>query len=188
MKTAQALLVSIALAFSASTAAAQVIFNAPMQFRGTGCQDGQYAFAGQGTDTLTIMFSAYDAARPTSNAASGMFRTACSFSVPVRVPQGLQVSTLTSDWRGYAQGNVELHREYFFAGDVMGPKRTTKPSGNYVERDNLMHATWSACGAGIVHMRINSSVRAISHNSYIAVDTNDLQNKVIFQVKSRGCR
>lgn len=94
---------------------------------------------------------------------------------------------MTSDWRGYAEGTTELFREYFIVGQ-RGPKKTSNPTGNYVERDNLMHASWSPCGAGNVIMRINSAVRAARPNSYIAVDTVDLQNKVVFQMKWQKCR
>ncbi len=187
MKRLHAVFVFAAVVFFASQAGAQVTFNAPMQFAGTGCKLGEYSFSGDGTDTLTVLFSAYDAANPQKNAASGMRRTACSFVVPVQVPPGFQVSTMTTDWRGYAEGRTELFREYFFAGQ-RGPQARTTPKGNYTERDNLMHATWSGCGGGLVPLRINSSVRAISSPSYIAVDTVDLKNKVVFQLKSRRCR
>ena len=187
MKVLQAVLLFAAVAFFASQAAAQVTFNAPMQFAGTGCKPGEYSFSGDGTDTLTVLFSAYDAGKPQNKAASGMQRTACSFVVPVKVPPGFQVSTMTSDWRGYAEGRTELFREYFFAGQ-RGPQARTYPKGNYTERDNLMNATWSGCGGGLVPLRINSSVRAVSSPSYIAVDTVDLQNKVVFHLESRRCR
>ena len=181
------ILVSSAMTFFAAQASAQVTFQTPMKFEGTGCKGGQYSFSGQGTDTLTVMFSAYDAAKPRDKAASRMERTACSFVVPVNVPPDFQVSTLTSDWRGYAEGNAQLFREYFFAGQ-RGPSKTTNPTGNYTERDNLMHATWSHCNGGTVPLRINSSVRAAGSPSYIAVDTVDLQNKVVFQLKWQKCR
>ena len=186
-KTVHAVFVFAAVAFFASQAGAQVTFNAPMQFAGTGCKPGEYSFSGDGTDTLTVLFSAYDASNPKDNAASGMQRTACSFVVPVKVPPGYQVSTMTSDWRGYAEGRTELFREYFFAGQ-RGPQARSNPKGNYTERDNLMHATWSGCKGGSIPLRINSSVRAITRPSYIAVDTVDLQNKVVFHLQSRRCR
>ena len=187
MKALQAALLFTAIALFASQAGAQVTFNAPMQFAGTGCKPGEYSFSGDGTDTLTVLFSAYDAANPQDNAASGMRRTACSFVVPVKVPPGFQVSTMTSDWRGYAEGQTQLFREYFFAGQ-RGPQARTSPKGNYTERDNLMNATWSGCKGGTVPLRINSSVRAITKPSYIAVDTVDLHNKVVFHLESRRCR
>ncbi|MCI5179716.1 MAG: DUF4360 domain-containing protein [Candidatus Electrothrix sp. AW3_4] len=176
--------------FIASQAiSADVYFKAPIKFRGTGCPGpNSVTVSGANTDTMTVMFDQYDAAKPKDNAASNMMRTSCSFVVPVKVPQGLQVSTVTSDWRGYAEGKTQLHREYFIAGK-RGPSVDDSPKGNYTLRDNLAHATWAdSCRGGVFPMRINSSVRAISRNSYIAVDTNDLKNKIVFQLKWRKCR
>ncbi len=196
MKIFKSVFTAVAVAtctFLASQAFAgpPVYFKSPIQFRGTGCPGGSYTVSGQNTDTMTIMFDQYDAAKPPRNAASGMFRTACSFVVPVSVPSGYQVSNLTSDWRGYAEGSTKLHREYFFAGQ-RGPSANSKPKGDYTLRDNLMHATWSPCGRGTVPMRINSSIRAISNPSYISVDTVDLKNKpkvvLTFRLKWRQCR
>lgn len=186
MKGLKVALAAAAVALLASQADAQVVFKAPMEFAGTGCKPGSYTFTGDGTDTLTVMFSAYDAGNPVSQAASGMQRTSCNFAVPVRVPAGYQVSTMTSDWRGYAKGSNQLRREYFFAGQ-RGPAKTTSPTGNFVERDDLAHATFSRCGEDVM-LRINSSVNSLGRNSYIAVDTVDLQNKVVFQMKWRPCR
>ncbi|MCI5193620.1 MAG: DUF4360 domain-containing protein [Candidatus Electrothrix sp. AU1_5] len=177
--------------FIASQAFARppVYFEAPIKFRGTGCPGpNSVTVSGAGTDTLTVLFDQYDAAKPTRNAASKMMRTACSFVVPVRVPNGIQVSHLTADWRGYAEGRTSLHREYFIAGEKQNVPNE-KPKGDYTVRDNLAHATWaSSCNGGVFPMRINSSVRAMSQPSYIAVDTVDLKNKIVFQVKWRRCR
>ena len=186
-----ATVICIALVIGQAFARPPVYFKEPIQFRGTGCPQGSYTVSGNGTDTITILFDRYDAAKPTRNAASGMFRTSCNFVVPVSVPSGYQVSNLTSDWRGYAEGRTKLHREYFFAGQ-RGPSKTSSPRGDYVETDNLMHATWSPCGRGTVPMRINSSIRAQSNPSYISVDTVDLKNKpkvhIIFRLQWRQCR
>ncbi|MCW5198648.1 DUF4360 domain-containing protein [Desulfobulbus sp. F3] len=161
---------------------AQVIFQSPMQFAGTGCQPGSYSFSGEGIDTLTVLFSAYDAAKPRDKAASKLENTACSFVVPVQVPPGFQVSTLTADWRGFAEGSTQLFREYFFAGG-RGPQKTSSPRGNYTESDNLMHAIWSGCKGGTVPLRIMSRVRAVGSPSYISV-----QEAVRFHLTVRACR
>jgi hypothetical protein len=166
-----------------------VYFKAPVKFRGTGCPGpNSVSVSGEGTDTMTVLFDQFDAARPKNNAASGMMRTSCSFVVPVHVPQGLQVSTMTADWRGYAEGKTKLHREYFFAGQ-RGPRADDSPKGDFTLRDNLAHGTvvWGKCGAD-VPMRINASVRATSNPSYIAVDTVDLKNKIVFHLKWKNCR
>ncbi|MCI5226238.1 MAG: DUF4360 domain-containing protein [Candidatus Electrothrix sp. AX2] len=174
--------------FSYAFARPPVYLKSPIQFRGTGCPGpNSVTVSGANTDTMTVMFDQYDAAKPKNNAASKMMRTSCSFVVPVKVPQGFQVSFLTADWRGYAEGKTKLHREYFIAGQ-RGTNVDDFPKGDYTLRDNL-DGTWAtSCRGGVFPMRLNSSVRAISRNSYIAVDTVDLKNKIVFQVKWRRCR
>ncbi len=183
--------VGIALVADSAFARPPVYFKSPIQARGTGCPEGSYTVSGQNTDTMTIMFGQYDAAKPTRNAASGMFRTACSFLLPVNVPSGYQISNLTADWRGYAEGKTHLHREYFIAGQK-GPSANSTPRGDYTLRDNLMCPTWSECGRGVVPMRVNSSILAVSNPSYISVDTVDLKNKpkvvLTFRLNWRQCR
>ncbi len=168
---------------------AQVVFQAPMQFAGTGCKIGSSTVAGEGTDTLTIQFTGYDAAKPKNKAASKMDNSACSFVVPVNVPQGFQVS-MTADWYGYAEGSTQFFREYFFAGQ-RGPQKTTNPRGNFTERDDLMHATWSGCKGGTVPFRVNSRIRAVGNPSYITLGASPLEQppqRVTFHLKSRACR
>jgi hypothetical protein len=96
-------------------------------------------------------------------------RTSCSFAIPVHVPQGLQVSTMTATWKGYAEGRTKLRREYFFAGQ-RGPRADDSPKGDFTVRDNLMHGTavWGKCGTD-VPMRVNVAIRAESNPSYIAI-------------------
>ena len=188
MKKAFLVFAGLALVATQAAASSPVYFKAPINFAGTGCPAGSVAVTGENTDTLSIMFDSYDAANPAKEASSKKRRASCNFAVPVHVPQGFQVSTMTSDWRGYAEGKTELRREYFFAGNIMGPKKTSYPKDDFTERDNLMHATFSPCGAGDVTLRINSSVKAKKKNSYIAVDTVDLKNKVVFHMQWRKCR
>ncbi|MCI5136336.1 MAG: DUF4360 domain-containing protein [Candidatus Electrothrix sp. AW2] len=186
-----ATVVCIAFVIGQAFARPPVYFKAPIIVGGTGCPQGSYTVSGNGTDTITILFDRYDAAKPTRNAASGMFRTACSFVVPVSVPSGYQISNLTADWRGYAEGRTKLHREYFIAGQ-RGPSANSSPRGDYTLRDNLMHETWNKCGRGVVPMRVNSSIWAKSNPSYISVDTVDLKNKpkvvLTFRLNWRQCR
>ncbi|MCW5212393.1 DUF4360 domain-containing protein [Desulfobulbus sp. TB] len=171
-----------------------VYFKAPVQFNGTGCPVGTYTVSGENTDTLTVMFGQYDAAKPTRNAASGMWRTACSFLLPVNVPSGYQISNLTADWRGYAEGRTKLHREYFFAGQ-RGPFFTSNPKDYYTLQDSLLEGMCyfgGSCKGEDVPLQVLSSVRAQSNPSYISVDTVDLKNKpkvvLTFRLKWRQCR
>lgn len=194
MKTKKILFVSFALiALAASQASAQVTFRAPMGFAGTGCPAGSMNVTGENTSTLSILFDSYDAGQG-MNSVSGMPRTSCNFSIPVRVPAGYQVSLITADWRGYAQGGVQLSREYFIAGQ-RGPRQFTRPSGDYIEQDSMAMVSWSPCSnqEQEITMRVNSSIRAMGRPSYIAVDSVDVRGKrinlpVIFNLQAQRCR
>ena len=180
---------SFALGANASAATDPVYFKAPLNFAGTGCPAGSIAVTGENTDTLSILFDAYDAGK---DSTSGKRRVACNFAVPVHVPQGYQVSIMTADWQGFAEGKTELRRKYFFAGNPNRPwevSRFNDPNGvNFLETDKRLHRSlsFSACGKDKT-IRINSSIRAKRSNAYIAVDTLDLQNTVKFHLQWRTC-
>lgn len=181
----------LGLSMVSNASASPVYFKSPLGFAGTGCPAGSISVNGENTDTLSILFDAYDAG---SDAASGQGRRAsCSFAVPIQVPPGYQVSTLTADWQGFAQGSAQLKRKYFFAGQPDAPwlidNFNNRSGADYLKRDTLLHstATWSECGR-TVNLRINSNILSNNSGSYIAVDTVDLKNKVQFHMQWRPCR
>ncbi len=181
----------LGLSMSAPAQASEgVYFKAPIGFAGTGCPAGSVSVNGANTDTMSILFDQYDAGL---DSESGRKRVSCNFAVPVHVPQGYQVSTMTADWEGFAQGRTQLKRKYFFAGQPNVPwlvsNFNSRNGTDYRKRDNLVHntMTWSECGRD-VNLRINSNIRAKTRNSYMAIDTLDLQNKVEFKVQWRRCR
>lgn len=170
--------------------ASEVFFKAPMGFAGTGCPAGSVSVNGVNSDTMSILFDGYDVG---ADSASGQGRRAsCNFAVPVHVPQGYQVSTMTADWMGFADGRAQLKRKYFFAGQPNAPWLTSNfnahGGADFLKQDNLVHSTstWSACGRD-VNLRINSNIRAMGRNSYMAVDTLDLRNRVEFKLQWRRC-
>ncbi|MGV6808891.1 MAG: DUF4360 domain-containing protein [bacterium] len=166
-----------------------VYFKAPINFAGTGCPAGSVAVTGEFTDTLSILYDQFDAGK---DSTSGKRRAACSFAVPVHVPQGYQVSVLTADWQGYAEGRAELKRKYFFAGEPHVPTQTNRINSHngkdFLYRDARIHESlsFSKCGEDKI-LRINSSVKAKGGSSYIAVDTADLKNTVQFQLQWKRC-
>lgn len=192
-----ALIVTLTASITTSVVAAQdtVHFNAPIDFAGTGCPVKPTVSMDEGTTTLTIIFSQYDAANPPADASSNLQRSSCNFAVPIHIPAGWQISLLTSDWRGFASGEAELHREYFFADDQTGGMTFSTPFNdpdgvNYMERDSLESSSYTACQSEDrdVMLRINSNVQAKSDESYIGIDTIDMNNNVIFKLNSRTCR
>lgn len=159
-----------------------VFFQAPA-IAGTGCPAGTTDFVitpdGQ---TLSILFDAFTA---------DPGNLTCNIAVPVHVPNGFQVSLMTADYRGFVQGQAELRRSYFFAGDT-GPSLATplsSPNGKeYTQRDNLltMSESLARCGQD-VNLRINSRIRTINNNSSISVDSLDLNNGMILHLQYRRC-
>ena len=188
-----ALTVAVVVAIITPVDAAEnsVHFNAAMDFAGTGCSaDSVTADEPIGT-TLSILFGKYDAANPPDGAMSGVRLSSCSFAVPVHIPAGWQISLLTADWRGGTIGEAELQREYFFAGQVDGIKIVNLfNDDDYTERDSLNPSMYTACQSEDqdVVLRVNSTVLAISSDSYIGVESVDMDNKVVFQLSSQECQ
>ena len=167
-----------------------VYFKNPINFAGTGCKAGSVSVSGANSATLSVLFDAYDAGK---DSLSGLRRSACSFSVPIKVPRGLQISHLTADWEGYVEGRGQLSRKYFLAGRPYNSwKRNTyrKPrGGNFTKRDNIYHASFATgCNGGTYNLRINSQIRAMGRNSYAAVDSADLKNRIKLLLRFRPCR
>ena len=177
------------MAMTSTASASAVFFKSPINFAGTGCPAGSVAVTDANTATMSLLFDSYDAG---ADSVSGVKRSSCNFAVPVHVPQGYQVSVMTADWQGYAEGKVQLKRKYFFAGQPRAPWITSNINSrhgtDFLKSDKMLHRTltWGACGRS-VNLRINSNLRARGRGSYAAVDTLDLQNKVKFHLKWRRC-
>ncbi len=190
--SAVALTVAVVVAIKTPVVAAEdsVHFKEAINFVGTGCPVGTMDSTVLGT-TLTVMFDSYDAANPPDDAVSGVRLSSCSFAVPVHIPAGWQISLLTADWRGGTIGEAELQREYFFAGQTDGIKIVSLfNDDDYTERDSLNPSTYTACQSvdQDVVLRVNSTVFAISSDSYIGVESVDMDNKVVFKLNSQTCR
>lgn len=188
MKTLNTMIVGTLLALTVQSSVAtpnnnNVYFKAPA-IAGSGCPVGstEYAITPDGA-TLSILFDNY-IAEPGNKS--------CNIAVPVHVPNGLQVSQMTADFRGFVEGSAELRRSYFFAGQE-GPLQKTKlysrEGDDYLARDNLLAMTesWSKCGHD-VNMRINSRILTNSKKSSVSVDSLDLANGMIFRLQYRKCR
>ncbi|HPY40049.1 MAG TPA: DUF4360 domain-containing protein [Thiolinea sp.] len=181
---ASALLTAAAFSQTASAAPSNnsVYFQQPA-IAGSGCPAGTASAAltddGQ---TLSILFDAYSADPGNKT---------CNIAVPVHVPNGYQVSLMTADYRGFAEGSTELQRSYFFAG-ATGPSLVTpiNSSGGkeYTQRDNMttMSESFARCGQD-VNLRINSRIRTKNNRSSISVDSLDLNNGMIFHLQYRQC-
>lgn len=193
MKTVKMALTGALLALAASQsayAADPVFFKAPVSFIGTGCDAGSVVVSGENTSSLSILFGRYDAGK---NAVSGLQRSSCNFVVPVHVPQGWQLSVMTADWQGYIKGQGKFTRSYGTSQNPNAIPTQIKPlsaasGANWQANDGLLHSTAvSGCGGGDFNLRINSSVAANTSTSYAAVDTVDMNNRVVFHLAWRRC-
>jgi hypothetical protein len=119
-------------------------------------------------------------------------RKSCNMSIPIQVPQGLQISLYDADYRGYVAPytRAALRAEYFFAGN-RGPvfQRNFNGETNYTVRDKLATVAnvWSACGDS-VNMRVNASMSARGQGM-ATVDSFDLAHRgLVYHIKYRACR
>lgn len=119
-------------------------------------------------------------------------RKSCNLSIPIKVPQGFQISLYDADYRGYVAPATKgtLRAEYFFAGS-RGPvfQRTFNGESNYNVRDSLATVAdvWSACGDS-TNMRVNASMAARGQG-IATVDSFDLAHRgLVYHIKYRGCR
>ncbi|WP_392533990.1 DUF4360 domain-containing protein [Nostoc sp. C117] len=118
-------------------------------------------------------------------------RKSCNLSIPIKVPQGFQISLYDADYRGYvAPATIaRLRAEYFFAGQG-GPvfSRTFRGEKDYNVRDQLVTVAdvWSRCGDS-VNMRVNAAMTA--HGQGMAtVDSFDLAHRgLVYHIKYRQC-
>jgi hypothetical protein len=119
-------------------------------------------------------------------------RKSCNLVIPIKVPQGFQISLYDADYRGYVapQTSGTLRAEYFFAGN-RGPvfQRTFRGEESYTVTDSLATVAnvWSACGSS-ENMRVNASMAARG-KGMATVDSFDLAHRgLVYHIKYRNCR
>jgi hypothetical protein len=197
MKRAIIALAAIALSWPAM--AQQGITLGEPAYGGTGCPDGTVAAVLSPNQTsLSILYDQYFV--EAGQAAGRSFdRKSCNIAIPVSVPQGLSVSIIAVDYRGFnalptgARSTFQV--EYFFAG-TRGPTFIRNFSGpltsDYLIRNELTAAAlvWSACGADVI-LRTNSSLRVTAPSTQDAlatVDTEDVNAALVYLLQWRECR
>jgi Domain of unknown function (DUF4360) len=190
MKFVKALLVLatvLTAPISSALAAERVEIQQP-SYGGNGCPAGS-ASASVSPDgqELTVLFDKFIALG--NDAANS--RKSCNLSIPIRVPQGFQISLYDADYRGYVSPGTSgtLRAEYFFAG-TRGPvfQRTFNGEANYNVRDSLttIANVWSRCGDSL-NMRVNASMSARGRGQ-ATVDSFDLSNRgLVYHIRYRSC-
>ncbi|HEY9803933.1 MAG TPA: DUF4360 domain-containing protein [Leptolyngbyaceae cyanobacterium] len=159
------------------------------EYGGNGCPDGSASVSvSPDGQELTILFDKFVAE---GNRAAER-RKSCNMSIPIKVPQGFQISFYDADYRGYVAPSTtgRLRAEYFFAGQ-RGPvfSRTFRGETDYNVRDELVTVAdvWSRCGDS-VNMRVNAAMTA-SGQGIATVDSFDLSHRgLVYHIKYRQCR
>jgi hypothetical protein len=157
-------------------------------YGGNGCPGGSASVSvSPDGQELTILFDKFIALGNNPSEA----RKSCNLSIPIRVPQGFQISLYDADYRGYVAPATRgtLRAEYFFAGG-RGPvfSRTFNGEVNYDVRDSLATVAnvWSRCGDSL-NMRVNASMAARGQGM-ATVDSFDLAHRgLIYHVRYRSC-
>lgn len=167
-------------------------------YGGTGCPAGTAAVAlSDDQKSLSILFDKFVAeAGGSTNKSSD--RKVCNVAIPVHVPQGLSVSVLAIDYRGYndipAGAKSTFHVEYFFA-DQKGPtfdKAFDGPVSDDYTISNSLTANalvWSKCGAQVI-LRTNPSIRVQTKQNKEAsasVDSEDVSAALVYTLQWKAC-
>lgn len=167
-------------------------------YGGTGCPDGSASVTlSPDAKSLSILFDSFvvEAGGSTNKSFD---RKVCNIAIPVHVPQGLSVSVLAIDYRGFndipAGAKSTFGVEYFFAG-IKGPSFTRNFSGP-VSDDYLVHndltaqsLVWSKCGADVI-LRTNPSIRVQTvqnKDATATVDSEDVNAAIIYQLQWQKC-
>jgi hypothetical protein len=163
-------------------------------YGGTGCPSGTADVALNG-QTLSILYSQFQAE---AGGARSFDRKSCNLAIPVHVPNGLSVSVVSVDYRGFnglPGGASSVFRvEYFFAGGT-GPVFNQTFNGprqqDFTIRNTIVAAAnvWSACGQDVT-LRTNASIRVTTSGGQQAmatVDTTDVNAAIIFHLQWRAC-
>lgn len=167
-------------------------------YGGTGCPAGSVsATLSPDAKSLSLLFDNYQVAVGGITGKS-FDRKSCNIAIPVHVPQGMSVSVLNIDFRGFnnlpQSASSQFNVEYFFAG-TRGPsfQRTFNgPIGeDYLINNKLTveSIVWSGCGAD-VNLRTNSSMRVKTYSNREAmasIDTQDVNAGIIYHLQWRRC-
>lgn len=167
-------------------------------YGGTGCPAGSVsATLSPDAKSLSLLFDQYQISVGGTTGKS-FDRKSCNIAIPVHVPQGMSVSVLKIDYRGFnhlpASATSQFNVEYFFAG-TKGPAFQRLFRGaldeDYLINNELVaeSVVWSGCGAD-VNLRTNSSMRVktvTNKEAVSSIDSQDVNAGIIYQLQWRTC-
>lgn len=167
-------------------------------YGGTGCPAGTVSVTlSPDAKSLSLLFDQYQVAVG-GDTGKSFNRKSCNIAIPVHVPQGLSVSVMKIDFRGFnhlpQSATSQFNVEYFFAG-TRGPafQRTFRGplDDDYLINNELtvQAIVWSGCGAD-VNLRTNSSMRVqtvANREAMASIDSEDIKAGIIYQLQWRSC-
>jgi hypothetical protein len=168
-------------------------------YGGNGCPAGSASTVlSPDQKSLSILFDSY-LVEAGGTTGKSLDRKSCNIAIPVHVPQGLSISVLAIDYRGFnaipSGAKTTFNVEYFFAG-AQGPSFTKVFSGPINGNDYTIHndlqanaIVWSACGAD-VNLRTNSSIRVqttANKDAQASVDSEDVNAAIVYQLQWKQC-
>ena len=184
-------------AFATAAYADDIRLDTPA-YGGTGCPEGTASVSlSDDQKSLSILFDQFVAEAGGSTNKS-MDRKVCNVAIPVHVPQGLSVSILAIDYRGFndipSGAKSTFGVEYFFAG-VRGPTFTKNFNGPVSDQYTITNKltaqalVWSACGADVI-LRTNPSIRVQTTQNKEAmatVDSEDVNAAIVYKLQWKSC-
>jgi hypothetical protein len=199
MKIARTLAIAMLASVVTTNVMADDIRLGEAGYGGTGCPAGSASVTlSPDSKSLSLIFDQFvlEAGRSVGKTID---RKNCSIAIPVHVPQGLSVSLIAVDYRGFnslpRQASAQFSAEYFFAGQ-QGPRFSRTFLGpiddEYLINNNLgvQAVVWSACGAD-VNLRVNASMMLRTNSrredALSTVDSADFSAGIIYQLQWKRC-
>jgi len=182
-----------------SSAMADDIYLGQAGYGGNGCPAGSASVTlSPDAKALSIIFDRYSAEAGGGNGKT-IDRKSCNIAIPVHVPQGMSVSIIDVDYRGYVMapvgGSANFRTEYFFAGS-RGPAFEKNFVGPYDDEYTLKSTlalnamVWSACGED-VNLRVNTAMVAKTNRRMddvmATVDSADFKAGLIYHLQWKRC-
>ena len=147
--------------------------------------------------SLSIIFDQFIVEAGGMNKA--LERKTCNIAIPVHVPQGLSISVVDVDYRGYVslpvQASARLTAEYFLAGSL-GPRfdktfiGRTDTDYTFNNVIGIAAQVWSPCGADTI-LRVNAAmlVRTNRYNdeAMATVDSADFKAGMLYKLQWKRC-
>lgn len=199
----KSLLVTIFTLLGAVAYADDISLQEP-SYGGTGCPQGTVGVAlSPDAKALSVVFDAF-MAEAGKSVGKTLDRKSCNLIVPIHIPQGMSVSVLKVDYRGYVYApkgtQAQFNVEYFlksFGSQNTGPKASKTFVGaydnEYLISNNLglSAIVWSSCGED-VNLRINSSIMARTNSKkddvLATVDSTDIAAGLVYHLQWKTCK